>query len=72
MPERPKICAVVVSTDFAVQKEILPLIDLFEVRIDLIGEGWQGAVKKLSLPWLATNRSSLEGGKGEANEETRV
>jgi 3-dehydroquinate dehydratase type I len=72
MPERPRICAVIVGEDFKVPGEILPLIDLFEVRIDLIGEGWQKVVKKLSLPWLATNRTPVEGGKGEVDEETRV
>lgn len=72
MPERPRICAVIVGEDFKVPGEILPLIDLFEVRIDLIGEGWQNVVKKLSLPWLATNRTRLEGGKGEPDEEARM
>ena len=72
VPERPKICAVIVSEDFKVSREILPLIDLFEVRIDLIGAGWQNVVPKLERPWLATNRLPSEGGKGETDEEKRI
>lgn len=72
MPERPKICAVIVSRDFKIPGDVLPLIDFFEVRIDLIGDGWQKAVANLRHPWLATNRSPLEGGKGETDEENRL
>ena len=35
--KRPRICAVIVSNDLETIKEIEPLIDLFEARIDLIG-----------------------------------
>lgn len=69
---RPRVCAVVVSRDFKIPADVLPLIDLFEVRIDLIGEGWQAVAPKLSKPWLATNRSPREGGKGEADDAARV
>jgi 3-dehydroquinate dehydratase type I len=69
---RPKICAVIVSRDFRVPGAILPQIDFFEVRIDLIGAGWQNTVKGLTRPWLATDRSPREGGKGEADEGARV
>jgi len=72
MPERPKICAVIVSEDFTVPPDALPLVDLFEVRIDLIGAAWKEAIKKLNHPWLATNRTPVEGGRGEADEEERV
>jgi 3-dehydroquinate dehydratase type I len=72
MPERPKICAVIVSEDFTVPPDVLPLVDLFEVRIDLIGAAWKEAIKKLNHPWLATNRTPVEGGRGEADEEERV
>jgi 3-dehydroquinate dehydratase-1 len=69
---RPQICAVIVSNDLKVPAEVLPLIDFFEVRIDLIGAGWQNVVKGLRHPWLATNRSPQESGKGEADEGERV
>lgn len=70
--QRPRICAVIVSKDPDIPGALLPLIDFFEVRIDLIGKGWQKIASELTLPWLATNRSPLEGGKGEADEGERV
>ncbi|GAH59682.1 unnamed protein product, partial [marine sediment metagenome] len=54
--KRPRICAVIVSDDLETIKEIEPLIDLFEVRIDLIGNGWQELVKQLNQPWIACFR----------------
>jgi 3-dehydroquinate dehydratase type I len=72
VPERPKICAVIVSRDIEVPGDVLPHVDFFEVRIDLIGAGWQNVVGKLHHPWLATNRSPAEGGKGEADEKERL
>ncbi|MFH1640284.1 MAG: type I 3-dehydroquinate dehydratase [Chloroflexota bacterium] len=70
--ERPKICAVIVNSHPGISDAVLPLIDLFEVRIDLIGDGWQEVVKNLKKPWLACNRSQIDGGKGEKNEEARI
>jgi 3-dehydroquinate dehydratase-1 len=70
--QRPRICAVIVSPDSGIPGALLPLIDFFEVRIDLIGKGWQKIASELTLPWLATDRSPLEGGKGEADEGERV
>ena len=72
MPERPKICAVIVSEDFTVPPDALSLVDLFEVRIDLIGDGWQKLVKQLEKPWIATNRTTDEGGKWAGNEARRI
>lgn len=69
---RPRICAVVVDKSLRVNDEVLPLIDLFEVRIDLIGFGWQEVVEDLKKPWLACNRSPSEGGKGEIDEKERL
>lgn len=68
----PRICAVIVSEDFSVPPDVLPAIDLFEVRLDLIGPGWKKVIPRLQKPWLATNRTPLEGGKGEEDEEERV
>ena len=47
-------------------------VDFYEVRIDLIGDGWQKWVRKLSRPWIACNRLSEEGGKWSGNEPDRV
>jgi len=48
------------------------LVDLFEVRIDLIGDDWQEIVGQLGKPWIACNRSAAEGGKWEGNEARRI
>jgi 3-dehydroquinate dehydratase-1 len=68
----PKICAVIVNTDLKSVKDVEPLIDLFEVRIDIIGDGWQGLVKQLKKPWIATNRTIDEGGNWAGNEARRI
>ncbi|MBA7641812.1 3-dehydroquinate dehydratase [subsurface metagenome] len=68
--KRPRICAVIVSKDLEAIKAIEPFIDLFEVRIDLIGDDWPGLVKQLNKPWIACNRIAGEGGKW-CGEETR-
>ena len=69
---KPRICAVIVNADLEAAKEIEPLADLFEVRIDLIGDGWQELVKQLKRPWIATNRTVDEGGKWQGTEARRI
>ena len=68
----PKICLAIVEDDIKSIKQVEPLVDLFEVRIDLIGDGWQELVKQLRKPWIACNRSASEGGKGEKIEAIRI
>ena len=70
--KKPKICAVIVNNDLKPVKEVESLADLFEVRIDLIGDGWQELVKQLSKPWIACNRSADEGGKWRGSEAGRI
>jgi len=70
--KRPRICAVIVNNDLEAVNEVKPFVDLFEVRIDLIGDGWQELVKQLNQPWIACNRSSDEGGRWEGNEARRI
>jgi len=70
--ERPKICAVIVNKDLEAIKGVEPFVQLFEVRIDLIGNGWQELVKQLKKPWIACNRIADEGGKWEESEERRI
>ena len=69
---KPKICAVIVNNDPETIKEVEPLVDLFEVRIDLIGEGWQELVKQLEKPWIACNRIAEEGGSWQESEARRI
>ena len=70
--KRPRICAVIVNNDLEAANEVEPSVDLFEVRIDLIGDGWQELVKQLNKPWIACNRSADEGGSWEESEERRI
>ncbi|MFC1847234.1 type I 3-dehydroquinate dehydratase [Chloroflexota bacterium] len=69
---KPRICAVITNNDLEAVKEIEPLVDLFEVRIDLIGDGWQELVKQLEKSWIACNRIVSEGGKWQGNEAERI
>jgi 3-dehydroquinate dehydratase type I len=70
--KRPKICAVITEDNIISVKEIQPLVDLFEVRIDLVGENWTRIVKEISKPWIACNRISEEGGKWLDSEPRRI
>ena len=69
---KPRICAVIVNNDLEAVKGVEPLVDLFEVRIDLIGDGWPELVKQFNKPWIATNRTMDEGGKWGGNEARRI
>jgi 3-dehydroquinate dehydratase type I len=69
--KRPNICVVIVNKDLPV-KEIESLVDLYEVRIDLIGEEWQELVKRLNKPWIACNRLAEEGGRWQKCEDSRI
>lgn len=70
--KKPGICAVLVNNDLEVIRQVEPLIDLVEVRIDLIGDGWQELAKQLKKPWIACNRRADEGGSWAGDEAGRV
>ncbi|MBI2850171.1 MAG: type I 3-dehydroquinate dehydratase [Chloroflexi bacterium] len=70
--DKPRICAAIVNTDLKAVKEVEPLADLFEVRIDMIGDGWQELARQLKKPWIATNRTPDEGGKWQGTEARRI
>ena len=69
---KPKVCASIVAADIAPVKLIEPIVDMFEVRIDMIGESWIDIARKLKKPWIATNRMVEEGGKWQGNEARRI
>ncbi len=69
---KPSICVAIVNNDLRAIKEIEPLVDLFEVRIDLIGEGWQDVARQLEKPWIACNRRQEEGGSWKKGETERT
>jgi len=70
--KHPRICAVIVNSDVAAVKNVESLVDLFEVRIDLIGAGWRDVAAKLTKPWIACNRRKEEGGGWRGGEVDRV
>jgi 3-dehydroquinate dehydratase I len=70
--KKPRICASIVDRDLEAAKEIEPLVDLFEVRMDLIGPDWPEMVKYLKKPWIACNRSIEEGGEAGPDEVQRI
>ncbi len=70
--KRLKICTVITDNDVSSLKSAAGLADLFEVRIDMIGEGWREIVPALKKPWIAANRSVNEHGKWRAGEEGRI
>jgi 3-dehydroquinate dehydratase type I len=69
---KPRICAVITEKDIKAIKEIEPLVGLFEVRIDIISDGWQDIVRQIEKPWIACNRLVEEGGKWQDNEARRI
>ncbi len=69
---QPRICAVITENDPALLETAGPQADLFEVRIDLIGDGWKDLVKKLTKPWIACNRHPAEGGGWTGTEGDRI
>lgn len=70
--KRPSLCASITTTDIKAIKAVEPLVDLFEVRIDIIGDGWTEVARKLNKPWIACNRLVEEGGKWQGNEARRI
>jgi len=69
---RPKICASIVNNDLEAVKRVESLVDLYEVRIDLIGSEWKQLVRQLKKTWIACNRKSDEGGNWQGTEKDRV
>ena len=70
--EPPRICAAITGGDLPAIESIEPLVDLFEVRIDLIGKGWREVASRLKKPWIACNRRAEEGGKWRGSEARRI
>lgn len=69
---KPRICASIIAADLASIQKVEPLVDLFEMRIDIIGTGWRETARRLKKPWIACNRRAEEGGKWRSGERERV
>ena len=70
--DRPKICVSIVNDDIDAVKTVESQVDMYEVRIDLIGGGWRGVAEKLDKPWIACNRRKEEGGNWQGSEADRI
>ena len=68
----PIICGAITSADEETVRRAERFVDLFEVRIDLIGDGWEKLAEKLSKPWIACNRSAALGGAWRGPEARRI
>jgi len=69
---RPEICVSIVNNDTEAVNGIESLADIYEVRIDLIGDDWWKIVSGLRKPWIACNRAAAEGGKWQGTEARRM
>jgi len=70
--DSPRICAVITGSDTDAIKKNESLSDLFELRMDLVGEGWHKLVPHLHRPWIATMRDISHRGKFAGSEEQRI
>ena len=69
---KPKICAAITNKDLKAIAEVEPLVELFELRIDLVGAGWPDLASKLKKPWIACARSKAEGGNWPGNQADKI
>lgn len=71
-PANCEICGVITSPDLKLVARAEGLVSRYEVRIDLIGTDWQKIARKLTKPWIATNRPVRQGGSSQASERKRL
>jgi 3-dehydroquinate dehydratase type I len=69
--ESSRICAVIADRNADIP-QIAGTADLFELRIDMVGNGWEDIAQRLPKTWIACNRRKEEGGKWQGNEDNRV
>jgi 3-dehydroquinate dehydratase type I len=69
---KPRICAAITSKDLKAINEVEPLVDLFELRIDLVGVDWPDLATELKKPWIACVRSKAEGGNWPGDDAEKI
>lgn len=69
---KPAICLSIIENNPLAIRDVEKEVDLFEVRLDIIGDDWRSLVKALTKPWIACNRSRDEGGWGDFDTGKRV
>lgn len=67
-----RICTAIVNSDLRAIKEVEPFSDMFELRIDLVGDGWQNVARHITKPWIACVRSRREGGHWQGPDSKRT
>jgi 3-dehydroquinate dehydratase type I len=67
-----RICAVVTEKDVEGAHSAERIADLFEIRIDLVGPGWEEVATHVHKPWIAANRDAVHGGKWRGSENDRI
>jgi len=69
----PDICACITRVeDLHAAIAVADDVALYEVRMDLIGPEWRTVAGKLARPWIACNRSVLEGGRASFEPRERL
>ena len=69
---KPRICAAITNKDLKAIKEAEPLVDLFELRIDLVGKVWLELAPVLRKPWIACARGLAEGGNWLGSDADKI
>ena len=59
------------TTDVDAARRAEVLADMLELRMDLVGSGWQELAGHLHKPWIATMRDTAHRGKFTGSEEER-
>jgi 3-dehydroquinate dehydratase-1 len=67
-----RVCAAITENNPAGIRQVAPIVDFFEVRIDLVGSGWRELAAGLEKPWIACNRRAEEGGSWQGSESGRI
>ena len=67
-----RICGVITTADIVAVRAAVDSVDLFEVRIDMIGAAWRDVARQLERPWLACNRRAEEGGHWRGTEAAPI
>ena len=69
---KPKICVSIIENNPEAIRNAEKAVDLWEVRLDILGVDWPKAAAGLTKSWIACNRSRDEGGWGELDTGKRI
>jgi 3-dehydroquinate dehydratase-1 len=69
---KTRICLSIIENNVEAIRKVEAAVDLFELRLDVLGDDWLKVAKGLTKPWIACNRSRDEGGWGDFNPGIRI